>query len=393
MECLVELYDQEQINNLIVVLALRPKKAIFLYDKRDASPATFHAIEKACKSRINPFTLEAIEIDSKHLENIYETCKTIIHQNPECFFDITGGGQIGAIAAYLICKKTFTPLFTLDIEKDEIINVLGSNFLEKRFVLPKLSMETLLMSHGATIHGNNHPKPPAELYGPILSFCSAIFENIGEWKDLCFYFQMALSQYGVEYNPLLFVAPKKISSGIAKAEVENLKLIFLAEQLGFIKNLQCEGKKISFSFKNAMIKKYMTDYGTWLELFVYITLKKAQRFHDVRMSVKINWESGRKDVLEIINEVDVTFFHGVHPVFVSCKLSEPASEALQELSVYRTYFGGRHSKCILVTLASIKKDRSYVLRRARDMNISVIDGSSIKNGTFLDQLKEALDSN
>ena len=127
--------------------------------------------------------------------------------------------------------------------------------------------------------------------------------------------------------------------------------------------------------------------------YIYILIKQCKDFKDARLSVVINWDKERLDQVEILNEIDVTFFSGIHPVFVSCKLSEPNSEALQELSIYRSYFGGRQSKCVLVTLASIKKEKSHLRKRAKDMKIDIIDGKDVKNGNFINKLKRVLDGN
>ena len=134
----------------------------------------------------------------------------------------------------------------------------------------------------------------------------------------------------------------------------------------------------------------MTDFGTWLELYTYLSLKREKIFDDVRLSVRVYWNVDNQTLNDVTNEIDVTFFSGMRPVFVSCKLSEPSSEALQELSVYPNYFGGRYSRCILVTLGTIKKEKSYIFRRARDMKIDLIDGKSIKNGEFINTIKKVL---
>lgn len=169
-----------------------------------------------------------------------------------------------------------------------------------------------------------------------------------------------------------------------------LPLLELAASLGLISQYRCKHGTVTFSFLSEEVKKYLTDYGTCLELFTYISLSRAGCFDDVRMSVKVDWNGKRSIPVEVTNEIDVTFFSGIHPVFVSCKLSEPSSEALQELSVYKSYFGGRHSRCVLVTLATMDAQRSYPVWRAKEMGISIIDGTSIRKGTFVKDLCAAI---
>lgn len=390
MECLVEIYDREQMNNILVVLSFRPKKVVIMYDEKDVCVEELLLVEKACKLKISGIVFEYAKVDSQNIGFIVSACKSIIHGNPNCYFDITGGSEMFAIGSYLACTSTFTPLFKINIGECRLINIYGCKYLEKIFSVPKMSMDVIFASRGALIKGYTHPTPTANLEDNILKFCSAVFKNLQEWKDLCFYFQAVVSNYNKEHNQLLFVVPKSIPILKKVARLEDTKLLEFASELGFINGLYINKDKVRFSFKNDLIKRYMTDYGTWLELFTYISLKNELAFDDVRISVRFNWNSVNQDISDVINEIDVTFFSGIHPVFVSCKLSEPSSDALQELSMYPNYFGGRYSKCILVTLATIKHDKSYIFRRARDMKIDLIDGKTIKSGRFIDKIKSVL---
>lgn len=390
MDCLVEIYDREQMNNILVVLSFRPKKVVIMYDEEDVSLNELLLVENACKLKINDIVFEYAKIDSQNIDCIVGACKNIIHDNPNCYFDITGGSEMFAIGAYLACTSTFTPVFKINISECKLINIYGCKYLEEVFSIPKMSMDVIFASHGALIKGYTHPTPTADLEDNILKFCNVVFKNLQKWKDLCFYFQAVVSNYNKEHNQLLFVVPRNIPILKKVARLEDTELLELASELGFINGLYINKNKVRFSFKNDLIKRYMTDYGTWLELFTYISLKNEKIFDDVRISVRVNWNVVNKDFSDVINEIDVTFFSGIHPVFVSCKLSEPSSDALQELSMYPNYFGGRYSRCILVTLATIKQDKSYIFRRARDMKIDLIDGRAIRNGRFIDKIKSIL---
>ena len=157
-----------------------------------------------------------------------------------------------------------------------------------------------------------------------------------------------------------------------------------------INNLDICDSNISFEFKNREIKRYLTDFGVWLELYCFIKLKQCSLFHDVRLSVKLDWNNSKDRSLEVMNEIDVTFFYKTRPCFISCKLSEPSSDTLQELSMYPNFLGGKNSKPFLAILSTINKKDSYVYKRAKTINITVIDGNDIKNNTFLKHIKNSL---
>ena len=389
MDCLIELYDHDQLNNLVDILAFRPKKVVFIFDKRETRSQDLQAIKLACRKVLPNIRIEAVPITPVSLEEITRTCKQVIHQNPDCYMDVTGGGELNAIGAYLACRSTFTPIFKVDMINGIFINVYGCKSMEDRFSFPTLSMDVLLLAHGAVHGGHGHTQPSDSWFDPLFRFCQEIFQDISGWKNFCFYLQPGCTAYPAS-SPLFFSAPAQIPVSNGSYANGDKSFFHLASQLELISDYQQEKHWISFTFSNSSIRHYLTDYGTCLELYTYISLSRSNAFHDVQMSVKIDWNGERKIPVEVTNEIDVTCFYGIHPVFISCKLSEPSSEALQELSIYRSYFGGRHSRCVLVTLSSLDPDRSYSVWRAKEMGIHLIDGNSIRRGTLVKDMIKAL---
>lgn len=391
MNCLVKIYDREQINNIVSILSFSPQKVILIYDKNDTKLESLTAIEDACIHKIPQMNFEFSAIDGDNLEDISQKSKNIIRLNPDCYFDITGGGELCAIGVYLACTKSFTPIFKIDVEEKKIINIYGCNHLAEKFSMPDINIETLLMGHGATMNGYFHISPNEEMFDSIMTFCSeGVFKNVQHWKDLCLYIQGGLRNSSISPKSLFFSAPKRLSNAKGKFCEDFLYLLQLAQNLKLINNLTVKLDKVEFSFKDSSVKKYMTDFGIWLELYVYVSLKRSKLFKDVRLSVRVGWDGIKQDRAEVLNEIDVTFFNGIHPVFVSCKLSEPSTEALQEVSMYPNYFGGRRSKCIIVTLSNIKSERTTLLRRANQMGIDIVDGSEIRSGKLLKRIDSFL---
>lgn len=392
MDCLIELYDHDQLNNLVDILAFRPKKVVFVFDKRETRNEDLQAIRLACKKVLPSLKIDAVPVNPISLDEIARTCKQVIHQNPNCYMDVTGGGELNAIAAYLACRSTFTPIFKVDIINGIFINIYGCKSMEDHFSFPKLSMDVLLLAHGAIHGGHGHAQPDDLWFDPLLRFCQQIFQDLSGWKDFCFYLQTGCSAYPSS-SPLFFSAPAQIPVSNGNLVSGDKSFFHLASKLQLISNYKQEKRWISFSFSNSSIRHYLTDYGTCLEIYTYISLSRCSAFHDVQMSMKIDWNGERKIPVEVTNEIDVTCFYGIHPVFISCKLSEPSSEALQELSIYRSYFGGRHSRCILVTLAALNPDRSYCVWRAKEMGIHLIDGTSIRRGALVKDMIKVLKEN
>lgn len=389
MECLIEIYNEDQISNLTVILALKPKKIILLYDQNHPHKKEMHFLKDACSNKVPNLSFEFIKFDNTNINKITNVCSKLIHENPKCYFDITGADELGAIGAYLACKKTFTPIFKIDTIDNKIINIYGCNSLQKNFVPPVFTMDTIFAVHGASITGNNHQTPNKNLYDSILKFCDVIFNRLSEWKNLCYYLQTGSAKYPQSSKTNLFWAPRIVRSNKNKIYLSSDYILKEAEKLKLIYNLDICDSTVSFEFKNKEIKRYLTDFGVWLELYCFIKLKQCPLFHDVRLSVKLDWNNNNNQI-EVINEIDVTFFYKTKPCFISCKLSEPSSDTLQELITYPKFFGGKNSMPFLTVLTSIDKNCSYMYKRAKAMNITVIDGNDIIKNTFLQHIKNSL---
>lgn len=391
MLCLVKIMDKERLNNVLSALFFKPKKVVFLYDKIYSNKADINGIKKVFEVKLPRSQVEFVEYDSLNIDSIVRTCTGVTHRNPICYFDITGAGEFSAIGSYLACQKTFTPMFKLDTHSKKLINVYGCKSLESTFEMPELTMDTVFTLNGAEMIGHQRMEPDREMFESILKYCEHIFSNIEAWKKLCLFLQTACARLGNDFSHQLFYSDKVIEASNERIEIAGEKLLQFAEELKFISNLDLDGDRVSFCFKNDKIRKYMTDFGVWLELFCYINLERCNDFHNVSMSTKISWEPTRSYFMEVTNEIDVTFMAGIRPYFISCKLSEPASDALQEISVYPSYFGGEGSKCALVVLENINKEKSYIYKRAHDMGICIIDGRDIRSGKFIEKISRSLE--
>ncbi len=390
MNCLVELYNEDRISSLVAVLSFRPRKVVLIYDGSDDKLRRIENLKEACVYKNPDLIFEHEVFKSADLGSTVDTFSSVIHRNPGCYLNITGASELGAIGAYLACAKNFVPIFKLNLRKNRIENIKGCKLLENEEIPNIITASSLFLANGASISGNTHPIPPLNMYSNILSFCDLIFEKIEEWKKLCCYLQTGKNRYPQTDNVNLFWAPKKIKDTKLEVAYSDESFLVEAEKLGLIYSLDICDETVSFCFMNEISKRYFTDFGGWLELYCYIKLIQSQRFRDVRISVKINWENNLYDFVHVINEIDVVFFYKNRPCFLSCKIAEPTSVALQELCMYTSFFGGKYSKVILVTLAKIDKKFSKFYKRASNMGVLVIDGNDLKDFELANLIEQSL---
>ena len=86
----------------------------------------------------------------------------------------------------------------------------------------------------------------------------------------------------------------------------------------------------------------------------------------------------------VINEIDVMATRGVIPLFISCKVSDIKTEALNELAILRDRFGGKGAKAAIV---STGRCNAAARHRAAQLGIAVIDRDELETGKLTYRLK------
>ena len=120
-----------------------------------------------------------------------------------------------------------------------------------------------------------------------------------------------------------------------------------------------------------------------MELYVYKACLDAGIFNDIISSAVVRWN----EVLghaSVINEIDVMATRGVVPLFISCKVSDVKTEALNELAILRDRFGGKGAKAAIV---STGRCNAAARHRAAQLGIAVIDRYELETGKLVYRLK------
>ena len=104
----------------------------------------------------------------------------------------------------------------------------------------------------------------------------------------------------------------------------------------------------------------------------------AYLFTDGMTGVLLDWDGVVHDdwSMETQNEVDVILMRGLVPIFISCKNGAIDEGELYKLHTVAQRFGGAYARKVLVatSLDRSAHSREALLRRARNMGITVIDG-------------------
>lgn len=377
----IEYYDSDVLTNLISILSMKPDKVIFVYDKDVFSKSSVENIYRAAKVHLENLKYELHSVDSDNLEAICNVTQQLVPIHDECIIDLTGGGDLMTIAGYQIGQRLNLKMIYADIRKNKILEVVTGRILCNTV---KLTIEDYLTAKGAAFLGNSHLQPKKEDYKNILLMANYIFHNLSKWQKTCKYNQVTLSGK----TSLRFYNRKQIKTN-GQIVSPDINFLRYSEKLGFIKELKL-GKIIDYTFTSELAKQYLTTYGIWLELYVYLQSLKIRGISDVRLGAMIDWNA-LDGIPNVGNEIDVVISKDSRPIFISCKLTNANAAAVNEIIVNMRRVGGPRGKGILVTFSDIKKDNTGVYQRAVSTGIKVLDRSDILSGEFGDRLKNTID--
>lgn len=383
MKTLIELFDPCQIKNVIAGLTFKPQKIVFVGFKQNMKQAQLNSIEKFFRMKNIDVTLEYEYVSRYNYASIVERLNEIIDRNGDCCFDLTGGKELVLVAMGEISAKREIPMFQFDLKGGGFIHVNNCEEIQ----VPKtenISIEECITLNGGAIVRKNAKAPSWDMSE---DFCRDIYlmwnicrNDTGAWNS------NSASLGALEKNGSI---DKTLSvSGKIKETVNQRidpSIMKALEVAGVVSNVSFKGDVLTFRYKNEQIRQCLIKAGNILELLIYMLAREISAeergfYNDIDVGVMVDWDGVIHEDIgsarDTRNEIDVFLMHGQTPVFISCKNGVVQKEALYELEAVADKFGGEHAKKVLISTYTNKnqKARSFILQRARDMNIEIIEG-------------------
>ena len=386
MNTLIELYDERAIENVLAADMFRPQRIVYLCptevaqnrEQQDQIGAFF-------KHRgWNP-ELIFLEASLYKVDRILRQLLAISEKYPDCAMDVTGGSDAELFAAGLFAAKANVRVFTYSRRKNRFYNISGAEFAENLPCDIKYSVKDFFLMAGGTLLPGRVDNVVLNKYlDDIDPFFDCFLQYRRDWNNIITYMQrVSPSEYGqvppmqVQGNYVV----KGERGGRISAKEEALQAF---QSIGFLRDLDIvSGEKVSFRFRDENTRFWLRDVGSVLELYVYKACLDAGIFNDIISSAVVRWN----EVLghaSVINEIDVMASRGVVPLFISCKVSDIKTEALNELAILRDRFGGKGAKAAIV---STGRCNAAARHRAAQLGIAVIDRDELETGKLTYRLK------
>ena len=344
---LIDFFASNIVSTLIPVNTFLPEEIFMMISPRDLNTTAPSFLEEAIRSlypRDNPVRFSFVQIDDSSLEDIKAKLEYVIdiRRDAMIYLNLSKSTEIMTIAGYsagLEHDHVF-PIY-IDRRAMTIRDVQHGN--AKMADIKHIDIDTYTIALGAKNVGNSRSLPLEEEYDIICEMSEYIFDHLKTWHALCNYLA---ARYASTQPGEWFSIPKMLDYNNKSYDVEKMVNRFRSYHF-----LNEHDRK--YSYPSARYKEYMTTYGEWLELYTYIKAKGV--FSDVRLGYKIDWTSNdSNDTLD--NEIDVFAVFKSEPCFISCKMTEPSTQDLNEVGYLARHLRGIEAHPVIVTTSRIRED-------------------------------------
>lgn len=387
MKTLIELYDDCPIENVLGADTFRPERTVYLCPEEIAR-------DKEKQKRLQEYfshrglQMETVFLNTSlyYADKVRRQLQSVVEKYPDCAVDIAGGSDAALFAAGYFCRETDIPVFTHSRKKQMFYNINRAEFADRLPFSVSYSVEDLFMMGYGTVKpgrvNNDMLAAHADLIGPFFVF---YLKYRKKWKNIIGWFQRASQadkngRFSLSVHSDYHVKGERGS--VIPANEDALRGL---EYLELIYDLDIRrDESVSFRFRDELVRYWLRDQGSVLEVYVWKTCRDAGVFHDVRCSTVVEWDRGESGE-RITNEIDVMAVEATSiPVFISCKTCTVDTDAINELAILRDRFGGNGAKAFIVTTEPC---RAITRRRAHALKMDVITLSDVRAASFVEQIR------
>lgn len=355
MRTLVELYDSEQILNLISAMQIETDLVVFLYTKEQ-------------KKLIPNAMLESVlGTEVQYLEYSIEGLDAVLDQieGDEIFVDVHGGNDLTIALVSQDADKHGYFLCYSGISTNQFYILHGGTTTMQELKIPKLSVRQIVELYGGKVR--DLPECYYDDYGrkAVEECLEGRRRSMSKWTQ----FSKAIASVGSgQKENQVWRADVKFYRDYEKI-LEGLPHVF--------DSIVIDGGKVDLTFHDPAYQIQVTDIGVPFEYETYYQMVDADVFDDVDLRVNIDWNGGRFVSGDPNSELDVVASLNARLISISCKAGKYDQQAIYEVKANADKFGGYTS--VPVLCADIDMDRPELVEKANELNVLLIEHKDMKN--------------
>ena len=365
MKTLIEIYDNEQLLNILTSFNKKPEKVIFLYDKSQENIIHNAIVEKYVDAEVEYI----LNKDSK-LDNLLKNEEDIA-------FDVHGGNDLLIAEISQYAKENHYDLYYPDIENSKIVIMKDGESTSEDLNMPKLKVSEIVELYGGSVR--NLPEIEFDDRGrEVVDTCMEIKrKNNKRWVSFC-----------------------KVMSGLNKKYLnakdwyvdnntyQQFRGIF--EELNCVFNISDEKGKKKIGFKDDNYRILVTDTGVPFEYDTYYQLKDSEYFDDVDIRVNIDWNGAEFNKEDPNSELDVVATKDSRLISISCKSGKYDQQAIYEVKANAEKFGGQLAIAVLCTDLNIKHPE--LVKKANEIDVLLVEYKQMWDKEFVQELQKWMET-
>lgn len=379
----IEFFVRDPIENLITCLNFKMDKVIYFGHSDLMTAERQKTTETVLKERCGVKQVEFHVLSQRNLYSVLERLTTVLQREKDhnCFFDLTGGEELIAVAAGMLAREYQFPLHLYDVESGRL-HMLNKrevpaieDLVEQRKV--QLTLDDIIGFRGGRISYKHQKMSKSNLddvkfRADVESMWEIAKDVPAKWNDMsavlkdCTKYEQDRLSVSVGMNKLKSMVQKHNDLASVQEFIHYMQML---KDRGILEQLQVTGDLIQYRYPSETMRECLLDAGCLLELRTYYNRKDTGVYSDCRVGVHIDWDGVFEgDGQDVENEIDVMLLEGNVPVFISCKNGKVDQMALYELHTVAMRFGGKYVRKELVAGRGISEG---YLRRAQEMSIKV----------------------
>lgn len=362
MKTLVEIYDAQQILNLVTAYMEKPEKVIFLYEKGSEELISNPVIHQYLDCEI-----EYLQVSRK---TIAQVCDTV--SMPDTAFDIHGGNNFAIAAVSQNAGERGAALYYPDLRTGKMLVLNDGHVTMKDLVLPKLSVKEMVALYGGKVR--NLPEAVFDEHGrQVVEACMrAKRRNNKRWVNFTKTMGNLCKKYGADD---LFV-----TEGYVYREYRSI----FDEIRDAFSLLEEDYKKLRFRLYDPEYAVLLSDTGVAFEYDTYYQLTDSGCFDDVDIRVNIDWNGGEFVGSDPNSELDVMATLNSRLISISCKAGKYDQQAVYEVKANAVKFGGERAVPVLCT--DLNENHPDLIRKGEELGVLVIEYQDMWNRRAVEKI-------
>jgi len=389
----IEFYDRTPVENVISALTTQPDKIVFVGE--NSQMRNFNAIyARFLQERGLSIAVSYRGINRHDVNSIAQVLASIVEEEEECLFDLTGGDDLTLVAMGIVYQR-YKDTRRIQMQRCNVYNGRVTDCDNDGNTVytgvPTLTVDELIRLHGGAVRYGNDYTYQWNLTDEFVADVDLMWTICREDPNLWNICLTALSKASTreESDDFAVVSLPRLEGYLQEMStpMEALHTLLLRlERVGLIRHGCTDGNTLSFAYKDEQIRQCLVKAGTVLEMKVLVTARRVTEkdgtpfYTDAVNGVYIDWDGQLHDRYDeqkdTGNEIEGVRMKGLAPVFVSCKNGQVEDDELYKLSAVTDRFGSLYAKKVLIATQINKGVDSmrYFRQRTKDMGIRLVEG-------------------